>query len=190
MLFINKIIGYLLLSSLLQVGYAQKAPVRNIGPVISPDGKTILFLSNRENEKNGIYKIGVDSKGEQRLSRIGDEDYRTSWSPQGDSIVFHAPRGEEGNWELMIMDAQGIGQRKLTRTKEREYDPAWSPDRKLIAFGSSRDGASSELFSINLDNYEETHITDDEFLDTSPAWSPDGGKIAYMSLRNGKDFDI
>ncbi|MBC8323829.1 MAG: PD40 domain-containing protein [Candidatus Marinimicrobia bacterium] len=74
-------------------------------PQFSPDSSRIIFVSTNK-ESFGIWIM--DSNGT-NLSRLTDQGYWPSWSPDGDKIVYEGP--EQVLW---IMDANGENKRQLT----------------------------------------------------------------------------
>lgn len=116
-------------------------------PRISPDGKSILFGS----QKLGDFEIFVmDIKGgnEKRLTNSPGIDSRPAWSPDGKRIAFTSNR--DGNYEIYVMNADGTGVRRITNHKERDDFPAWYPDGKRLVFVGERDG-SLDLYMVDVD---------------------------------------
>src|SRR5438445_6472347 len=80
-------------------------------PVSSPDGKKIVFTSNRDGNSN-IYVMNIDGSGVTRLTNVPAEEQAPSWSPDGSKIVFEYNR--DGNSELYVMKSDGSQQTRLT----------------------------------------------------------------------------
>ena len=74
----------------------------DVGPVFSPDGRRIAFVSNTDGNSE-IYLMNADSTGLLRLTRDRAEDGGLSWSPDGKTIVFSSNRnGKFGIYELGV----------------------------------------------------------------------------------------
>jgi Tol biopolymer transport system component len=97
----------------------------------------------------------------------------------------------DGNWEIYLMDLQGLGVARLTDTPAEEWLPAWSPDGTRLAFVSDRDGGW-EIYGLNVqdalrdaDRGSAENLTSHPGDDWDPAWSPDGMRLAFSSYRDG-----
>lgn len=92
----------------------------------------------------------------------------------------------DGNWDLMILNADGTGARNLTNTPDlHELYPHASPDGSRIAFVvDTGEGAERQraVWMMNVDGSGRTLVAADG---RQPCWSPDGTRIAYL----GSEFD-
>ena len=72
-------------------------------PAWSPDGKTILFTSNRNGNRD-LYLIDVETGHLRRLTTHSAEDRYPSWSPDGSQIAFASMRG--GSLDIWVLTLQ------------------------------------------------------------------------------------
>lgn len=161
-------------------------------PISSPDGKRIVFTSNRDGNTN-IYTMNIDGSNVVRLTNVQAEEQAPAWSPDGTKILFGSNR--DGNTELYVMNADGSGQTRLTFNPTYDGGPArFSPDGKMIAFARSTgiigpDFYNFNIYTMNADGSDVKQLTTDKEYDTGPIWSPDGHKIAFVSGRE-HNFDV
>jgi Tol biopolymer transport system component len=81
-----------------------------IGPVGSPDGSAIAYMSAQDGNWE-IYRVNQDGSGVQRLTDSPGNDGLPAWSPDGQTIAFVSDR--DGVWAMWAMTADGQGQRQL-----------------------------------------------------------------------------
>jgi len=147
-------------------------------PVWSPDGEKLLFVSNRDGNRE-IYKMNADGVTT-RLTHNPAADRQPVWSPRGDKLAFASNR--DGNWEIYVLDSEGDVFR-LTNNPARDMEPAWSPRTDKLAFASDRDG-DWEIYTLDAEG-QANQLTNNQVDDREPAWNPEGSKLAFASQRDG-----
>src|SRR5581483_3282273 len=150
-------------------------------PKVSPDGKKIVFTSNRDGLPE-IYVLNLDGGGVRRLTFNSTEELAPSWSPDGARILYDVMTGSGAASDIWVMSADGSNQHKLTGGVGYNSRAVFSPDGKRIAFASRSDAGDENNFDIqvmNADGTDRHSITSDPGFETEPAWSPDGRRIAF-----------
>jgi Tol biopolymer transport system component len=150
------------------------AIARDGSPSWSPDGREIVFYSERDGNSE-IYVMAADGSNQRRLTNTPSDEGYPSWSPDGRSIAFDSDR--DGNFEIYVMNADGTAPRRLTSSPGRDVSASWSPDGTQIAFMSDRDGAF-DVYVMNAagSNPERRTNTGTAWF---PVWSPDGSRLAF-----------
>ncbi|MEM7480495.1 MAG: S41 family peptidase [Acidobacteriota bacterium] len=150
------------------------------GVAISPDGKHIAFLSDRDGEEE-IYLAATNGRGGIEQLTDGGSEFRYApfWSPDGERLAFADKSGHL--WSL------AIDSRELT---EVAYDPLgriqdadWSPDGRHLAFSLQEPSTFSSLWIWSVDGGEPRRVTNERFHEWAPSWSRDGEYLFYLSDR-------
>ncbi len=172
----------------------------NLSPVLSPDGKYITFLSNKDVINVDLLladahtgKVISKLTSSLRKSHIDDFNYieeAGSWSPDGTRYIMTT--FTKGTNKFLIVNLE---KNKVKSTKEIEIEgidglinPEWSPDGKTILFNGLVRG-KSDLYLYHLESGKVEQLTDDLYSDLQPSWSMDGSEIAFISER-GQDSDL
>ena len=164
----------------------------NVSPVLSPDGKNLVFFSSRnlfsidiflaDAETGKIKKTVLSTALNAHLQSLEFINSAGSWDSDGKRFLFSAV--EKGRPVLSILNIEtGEIEHEYRFPKIGEiFDPAWSPDNKYILFSGLSDGLSN-LFLYNINTDSLTNLTDDAFAELQPAWSPDGKSITFVTDR-------
>lgn len=179
-------------------------------PQLSPDGKRIVFDSNRDvpglpTNISDLFIMKADGKDQTRLTRGSSG----TWSPDGKYIAFHRsasgggppikddPGAATTDSDIFIMrvpdlDFDVIDQSTITNiTNSEAYiddDADWSPDGQKIVFtrhgvnDNHLNSTTAEICVLTLGGTSEVqcHLGDNGEEERAPTWSPDGARIAYM----------
>jgi Tol biopolymer transport system component len=173
----------------------------NIEPQQSPDGKQIVFASNREAEVGfQIYIMNVDGSDQQRLGPVqpGDNTH-PHWSLDGRQIIFQSKHDTNGNplddnydiyhYDIYQINSDGSDLRFLMTHSADDTEPNWSPDGSKIAFLSERSG-QDEIYLMNPDGSEVTQLTELNVLKSGLNWANNSQHIVFEGSGELYDFDI
>ncbi len=171
---------------------------------LSPDGRSLAFVSTRETGSTDIYVMDMETRQARNLTKSPGGDYRPSWSPDGRTIAFSSDRGtrlqrSKGNWEqvqeasvyLVLADGQGL--RKLSSEGQLAGSPKWSPDGERVVFYelavgdtfrargvASQASVASRIVSIDLKTGARLEHASGPGLKLSPQFL-DSTRIAYLA---------
>src|SRR5258707_828001 len=110
-------------------------------------------------------------------------DESASFSPDGQLIAFDSYR--DGNYELLVMNANGQNERQITNTGTRwNRLPKWSPDGKRLVFTSQRDGLG-DIYTLEYASGSVSRLTTNEDVNgynDSPSFTPDGKTVIFHTL--------
>jgi Tol biopolymer transport system component len=170
----------------------------NLSPALSPDGKRVVFLSERSLFSIDMFVADVTT------GRIGRRLVETTTDPHFDSLQFLSSAGDwASDNRRFVFAALSAGQPVLTivdadrgrREAEHEfedlgeiYNPAWSPDGRRIAF-SALTGGVLDLYVFDLESQRLEQLTNDPFADLDPEWTPDGREIVWVTDRFSSNLE-
>lgn len=125
-----------------------------IFPEFSPDGGSVLFISNREGDLN-LWKGGLHDATPRRVSSksLSIASSQPRWSPDGKNIIFDT--FEDGRFKIYIMPADVDQPRILI---DDAGLPVFSNDGKFIYFNSKRSG-TSQIWKVPVDGGEAVQVT-------------------------------
>jgi len=163
-------------------------PVQTVGPKYSPNGKLLLFASDREEAdpttQQDLWTIPANGGSPQRITQGLNNRESRSWSPDGRRIVSQTVM--DGVGQIVVMDADGQNLRQITQIPSSTplfspggifpdmrgaVTPAWSPNGRWIAFASNHQG-NYDLYRICPDGTHMQRILKTPEDELSVGWGP------------------
>lgn len=171
----------------------------NISPVLSPNGKYVVFLSEKNLFTTDLFL--ADAKTGKLIRKIastatdGNVDHFNflesagTWSPDSKRFAFDVY--EKGRSILVIKDIfKGRKTQKIKIPGVPAFsNPAWSPDGKSIVVSGLVNG-QTDLYQYTLKSKKVKRLTNDRYSEILPTWSADGQYLAFstdqLSIERGR----
>jgi Tol biopolymer transport system component len=164
----------------------------NVSPSLSPDGRRMMFLSQRDLVSIDLFLADavtgriirkvVNTAVDPHFSSLQFIRSAGTWSPDGRRFAF--PVVHAGRPALVLVSVDGhLIEREIPFPDLGEvFNPAWSPDGRSIAFAALV-GGLTDLYLLDLVTGKARRLTADAYADLQPAWSPDGRTLAFATDR-------
>ncbi len=185
----------------------------------SPDGKKIVFASNRsaypENFKNAadadvmteedqkyfkmdssymmdIYIMNADGTNVKRLTNTRGYDGGPFFSADGKKVTWRRFTANGQTAEIYTMNVDGSEQRPVTKLKAMSWAPFFHPSGNYLIFTSNVLGFSNfELFIVDAKGeHDPVRISYLDGFDGLPVFTPDGKKLAWTRRNEKGDSQI
>jgi tricorn protease len=165
------------------------SPAFDHAATFSPDGKSIIFLSDRSGHED-IYSLEPDDVEHpeltkahkfkvKRLTNTVEGELDPRFSPKGDRVAFIR------SGKLWTMKPDGTDQKVLAGDAQ-VFDYDWSPDGKMVVYARMDGSFASELFIVASDGGSPAkNVTRYATYNGDVSWSRTGNKIGFIAQRRG-----
>ncbi|HKI86182.1 MAG TPA: LpqB family beta-propeller domain-containing protein, partial [Thermoanaerobaculia bacterium] len=148
-------------------------------PALSPDGRSVAFVSNRDGHFN-VY-VGL-ARGGNLVQITHDPNLESAprWSPDGATLAY-ARLNHWGVWDIWEVPALGGTPRRVILNA---VDPAWLPTGKSLAYASLTDGGIWISGTSGEDARQVApplqNVYGNRGVNRQPRVSPDGHEVAFI----------
>ncbi len=160
-------------------------------PAPSPDGKKLVFQSDRVGSKFKLWIADIDGSNARLFLDDKEDVVAPAFSPDGTKIAFAGHI--DGETDIFVINADGTGKRRLTDWRGSDGHPTWSGDGQRIFFNSDRNTPDvsrgwgeriHDVYSMKTDGSDVRQLSDCKSICTAPSSSPDGRYLAYRRIIN------
>jgi Tol biopolymer transport system component len=159
----------------------------------SPDGKQIVFCSNRGKADDlELYIMDRDGKNVRQLTHApGCYNGGPFFSPDGKRVIFRSDRKKKDHLQLFVINADGTGERALTDDLNWvQWGPYWYKDSRHIVYAGADHAVAGrpnyDLYWMDVDSGTKVRLTYAPGADVLPVFSPDGKRLMWTSTRDGR----
>lgn len=162
-------------------------------PALSPDGKSIVYASDRSG--SGNHSLWIQPLGEGaplRLTQGAADDYAPSFSPDGRTIAFRSERGGGGVYIVSVSSGET---RKIAPSGRR---PRFSPDGKWIAYWVGIEGGDTtsffmvpgagKVYIVPVAGGSPREIQPQFAAAGYPVWMPDSRHLLFLGNRDPNEY--
>lgn len=171
---------------------------------VSPDGKKIVFTSDRSGDLE-LYTMDIDGSNVQQVTDQLGYDGGAFFSPDSKKLVFRSsrPKTDEEvkeykalladglvqptNMEIYVCNVDGSDLQQVTDLGKANWAPFFHPSGGKILFSSNhaaKRGFEFNLYMIDVDGQNLEQVSYDGVFDAFPMFSPDGKYLLFSSNRN------
>lgn len=159
----------------------------------SPDGKSIVFCSNRSGPENlELYIMDSDGKNVRKLTNApGCYNGGPFFSPDGKRVIFRTDRKKKDHLQIHVIDVDGKNDRTLAENLSWvQWCPYWYSDSRHIVFAAADHSTmmrpNYDLYWMDVDSGKQQRISFAPGADILPVFTKDGKKIMWTSTRDGR----
>ncbi len=154
---------------------------RDRQPVYSPDGKSVLFSTNRGSSLD-LWEVSVETGAMHRITDDPADDWDPAYTPDGEGIVWCS--GRSGALEIWIARRDGSAPRQISRDSLDAENPSIAPSQDWVVYSSAHP-AKSGLWRVPASGEAGERVLAAGTL--IPDLSPDGRLVSVLTSVGSAD---
>jgi serine/threonine protein kinase/Tol biopolymer transport system component len=159
-------------------------PYRYDEPIVTPDGRYIVFFSDRTGPMN-LWRTDVDGRNPKQLTTGKLASVSACVSPDG-KLIIYSSLDAQGTPVLWSIGIDGGAPVQLTDDTHWAELPSVSPDGTQIVCDYFGGGQPASLGTLPIGGGQITHVADlPQRIFRELRWTPDGTSVAYIQEREG-----
>jgi TolB protein len=151
---------------------------RDRQPAYSPDGRRIIFSSNRSGNID-LWTYDRQTGTVRQLTDDPSDDWDPAYSPDGREVLWSSTRS--GPLEIWAANADGSAARQVSDDGVDAENPTMTPGDGWVVYSSTND-TKRGIWRIRPDGTDATRIYEGSSL--LPEVSPDGRYALFVVFRN------
>jgi Tol biopolymer transport system component len=164
-------------------------PSRDLFPVVSPDGKSILY--DQDASHYDVVSVSVEDGSAKTLISTGYDEVMPAWSANQAKLVWVTDRSGPG--EIWVRSSEGSDRPVVTAadfpagTNKWFGNPSLSPDGDRVIYSRLDRAGVARLWISSLSGGAPVRLTNTEgSFEPGGSWSPDGSRFVYLQNQAGK----
>jgi serine/threonine protein kinase/Tol biopolymer transport system component len=154
-------------------------------PVVTPDGREIVFRSNRSIPAALFRRLASGAGRDELLLEAADVGgkeasnlFPTDWSPDGRYLLFHTSAAETG-YDIWTLPMTGDRKpRPFVRTRGADLHARFSPDGRWVAYSSAETGRHQVYVQPFSGGEGRWQVSTDG--GSEPRWRGDGRELFFL----------
>ena len=138
-------------------------------PVLSPDGKNLIFISNLNDPVYNVWELSLSDKSLTQLTQYTDWNVGSpSFSSDGQKIIFNLYRANMT--QIYTMDADGTNPVNITNSTHSLCPKYAQGDRRIVYCFAATEDDTLNIYEAAVNGTDIKALTTDG--GTSPSWTP------------------
>ena len=153
------------------------SPRRDQRPVISPDGRYVVYISDESKEQE-FWLFDRQAGSRRKLTTHASFKDAAVWAPDSKRLAVTAAN------RLFTIDLDTNAVTEVAYNQAGGFQVSqFSPDGKWLIYARSDDQQNREIYALEIAAKREHNLTDSPFTEMRGVLTPDGRKLVFASDR-------